>query len=118
MVFMEGKLQIAPVGNSDRIFKGFITIGKQLPKFLFTLQIKFFCGELHSVGFIHSFAGLHTQQNILHFRVFLPQVVRVICNNILNSKLLREFNQLPIYINLVFIFRRLHFKIEVVFPKN
>ena len=118
VIFMEGKLQIAPLGNFCRVIKSFLTAGKQLPQFFFTFQVKFLRLEFHAVGIFHGFSGLDAQQNILHGCILTAQIVGVIGNDHRQPRLPRQPHQAlidsPLLRNTVI----LHFQVEIIFPKN
>ena len=78
VVFVEGKLQIAALGNFYRIFKSLFAAREKLAQLLFAFQVEFLGLEFHPVGLVHRFSRLDTQQHILHLGVFFAQIVGIV----------------------------------------
>ena len=81
MIFVEHEFQIAHIGNLHSILKSLVAVGEQLTELFFALNIKFLGLEFHAVGLVHGSAGLDAQQNILHFRILLPEVVGIVTDD-------------------------------------
>ena len=118
MVFVKDKFQIAHVRNLDGVFKGFVAVGEQFTKFLLALEVEFFRLEFHTVGFVHSLAGLDTQQNILHLSIFTAQIVGIVGDDQgqtgLTGDALYALVDRPLLLNSVI----LQFQIEAVRAEN
>ena len=78
MVFAERKLDIAAFGNFRRIFDCLRVCGKELSHLLFGLYIELLCFKFQAVCIIDGLSHLDAHENVLNFRVLLPQIVRVV----------------------------------------
>ena len=118
MIFMECKFQIAFFGNPDGIFKGFLTIGEQLPEFLLTFQIELLCLKFHPVGLVHRLSGLNAQQHILHFGILFPEIVGIIGDHQWKSGFSGQPLNSLIDRALLFNSMILQFQIKIALSKN
>ena len=118
MVLMEGKVQIAHIGNFRRIFKGLLQSREQLPQFFFTLEVEFLCFEFHAIFVVHGLAGLNAQQHILHLGVLFAQIVGIVGNNQGQAGLTGQSLNSLIHGNLLGNAVILQFQIEIAFSKD
>ena len=118
MIFVEGKFQIAPLGNADGVFKGFLAAGEQPFHLVFALEVELLRLEFHPVGVVHGLACLDAQQDVLHFCVLFAQVVGVVGHHQRQSQLpgkaLDALIHRPLLRNAVI----LHFQKEIPLPEN
>ena len=78
VVLVEGKFQVAPIGDLHRIFKGLREPRKQDAKLFLAFDVEFLGLEFHPVLVVHGFARLDAKKHILHFGVFLAQIVGIV----------------------------------------
>ena len=118
MIFVEGKVQIAPLGNPDGVFKSFLAAGEQGFQLVLAFEVEFLGLEFHPVGVVHGLSGLDAQQDVLHFRVLFAQIVGVVGHyqrqSQLPGKALDALIHRPLLRNAVI----LQFQEEVPFPEN
>ena len=118
MVFVEGKVQIAPLGNADGVLKGFLAAGEQPFQLVLAFEVEFLGLEFHPVGVVHGLSGLDAQQDVLHFRVLFAQIVGVVGHyqgqSQLPGKSLDALIHRPLLRNTVI----LQFQEEIPLPEN
>ena len=78
VVLVEGKFQIAPIGDLHRIFKGLREPRKQDAKLFLAFDVEFLGLEFHPVLVVHGFARLDAKKHILHFGVLFAQIVGIV----------------------------------------
>ena len=78
MVFAERKLDVAAFGNFRRVFDCFGIRGKELSHLLFGLYIELLRLKFQPVRIVDGLSHLDAHENVLNFRVLLPQIVRVV----------------------------------------
>ena len=78
MVFAERKLDVAAFGNFRRVFDCLRVCGKEPPHLLFGLYIELLCFKFQAVRIIDGLSHLDAHENVLNFRVLLPQIMRVV----------------------------------------
>ena len=118
MVFVEGKFQIAAVGNFYRIFEGFAAVREQLAQLFLALEVKFLGLELHAVFIVHSFAGLDAQQDVLHLGILFAQIVGIVGDHQRQAGLPGQALYTLIHGALLVNTVILQFQVEVAFAEN
>ena len=78
MVFAERKLDVAARGNFRRVFDCFGIRGKELSHLLFGLYIELLRLKFQAVRIVDGLSHLDAHENVLNFRVLLPQIMRVV----------------------------------------
>ena len=78
VIFAERKLDVAARGNFRRVFDCFGIRGKELPHLLFGLYIELLRLKFQPVRIVDGLSHLDAHENVLNFRVLLPQIMRVV----------------------------------------
>ena len=118
MVLIEYEFQVTPIGDPAGIFESLRHMGEQLAQLLLALEVEFLGLEFHTVFVIHGFAGLYTQQNILHRRILTAQVVGIVCDHQRHTGLPGESQHALIYRLLLPDTMILEFQIEIALSKD
>ena len=78
MVFAERKLDVAAFGNPRRVFQRLGIRREKLAHLRFRLYIELLRLKFQPVRIVDGLSHLDAHENVLNFRVLLPQIVRVV----------------------------------------
>ena len=75
---VKGQLDVATLGNAQRVGARFRDLRKHLGHFFGRFKIKFLGTIAHTLGVVEGFAGADTQQHIVRGCILAAQVVTVV----------------------------------------
>ena len=101
MIFAEGKLQLAAVGDTLGIGHRIGIGGEQLLHLLRGAEIEISWFIPHAVLVVHRLAGLDAQQHVVALRVLLPQVVGVVSTHQRNACLVVQPQDTTVHLGLL-----------------
>ena len=111
-------LHVAAVCDALCVFQGFRCIGKETAHLLLALDIKLAAGVPHAVLVGKLFARLHTQEDVMGFRVLCKGIVAVISGDQGNTQLPAHAQQFRIDGLLVRIAMVLQLQEKIAFAKD
>ena len=118
MVFAEGKLQLAPVGNALGVFHRLGIGGEQPLHLLGGAEIEVPRLVAHPVFIVHRFPCLDAQQHVVAVGILFPQIMGVIGTYQRNARLLMHPQQRPVDDGLVGNAVILQFQVVVVLAEQ
>ncbi len=94
VIVPEAEVEIAALGNVGGVVRRLLPVREERAHLLLALEIQLLRFKAHAVGVVNGLAHLYAHQNVLIICVLLFYIVRVVCDDKGNARVLMERDKL------------------------